>query len=247
MVSLERSFDVDTQRHWAAPRAGERTRRDAMLLLAGQLRRWLARAARAVLVITVLAASCESVLAAGAPGKVVFYLDTNHRPVVRLDRVPLSEGVKAILAMYALQNGAGCEGKNEQALVKCALTSELGLGANCSEEHVRLVRAWFAKTPNLTGRWDERWNRDARKAGSLENLCYGQPDTGSWHNIWEIIRVDVSSDLVTVDAIFFGGSQHGRTRARYVTSYRIGEREITELRSDQRVLERSSKSIFEGK
>jgi hypothetical protein len=34
-----RSFDADTQRHWAARRAGERTRRGAMSLPVGQLQR----------------------------------------------------------------------------------------------------------------------------------------------------------------------------------------------------------------
>jgi hypothetical protein len=192
-----------------------------------------------------VAASAPVVLAAGPHGKVVFSLDQHAVPVVRLDRVPRSEGLRAILALYALENGAGCEGKNGQDLVRCALTGALGLGANCSEAHVRLVRTWFTRTTNLTSRWSEQRDADAKQAGSLENLCYRQPDTASWQNIWEIIRVDVASDVVTVDAIFFGGSQHGRTRARYITSYRIGRHQVTELRSERRVIERSSKSIFE--
>lgn len=178
-------------------------------------------------------------------GQVVFYLDKHYAPVVRLDRVPPSEGLRAILALYALENGAGCEGKNEKGLVKCAMTSALGLGANCSVEHIGLVRTWFAKTPNLTTRWQAMQNEDAKKPGSLESLCYGQPDTASWQNIWEIIRVDVRSDIVTVDAVFFGGSRNGRTRTRYITSYRVEAQEIKQLESSERVLERSSKSIFE--
>jgi len=211
------------------------------------LLRRAARCARGLLALAVLTAQCQVVRSAGTQGQAVFYFDEQHMPVVRLDRMPQSEEVRAVLALYALVNGAGCEGKNEQGLVKCALTSELGLGANCSAEHLRLVRSWFRRTPNLTSRWIEDRDGDARKPGALENLCYQQPDTASWQNVWEIIRVSVSADVVTVDAIFFGGSQYGRTRARYTTSYRIGQHEISELRSATRVLERSSKSIFEGR
>lgn len=214
---------------------------------APQLRRWAARSVQAFAALAGLALFGTPSLAAGSVGQAVFYLDRNYQPIVRLDRVPQSEAVRSILALYALENGAGCGGKNEQDQVKCSLTSELGLGENCSEEHVRLVRAWFVKTPNLTSRWVEARNSDAKKPGSLEDLCYRQPDTASWQNIWEIIRVDARSDVVTVDAIFFGGSQHGRTRTRYVTTFRVGHQRITELRSKAKVLESSSKSIFEAK
>lgn len=216
------------------------------LLWAAKCAHWIARCAGCLFALVTLTLSSQPILAAGSLGKVVFYLDRGG-PVVRLDRVPQSEGVRAILALYALENGAGCEGKNEQGLVKCALTNELGLGANCSEEHIRFVRKWFTKTANLTSRWHEKWDGDARKPGALEALCYGQPDTASWQNIWEIIRMDVSADVVTVDAIFFGGSQHGRTRTRYITSYRIGQHEVTELTSNTKVLESSQKSIFEDR
>src|SRR5579859_6685684 len=72
-------------------------------------------------------------------GVVVFYLDDQFRPVARLDRLgPMSEGFKAILAMYALQVGAGC--KNDY---QCVLTQDLGLGNQCSDQQVNLVRSWF--------------------------------------------------------------------------------------------------------
>jgi hypothetical protein len=189
--------------------------------------------------------ACYALPLHAADGKVVFYLDKQYRPVVRLDRIQnLSDGVKAVLAIYALENGAGCEGKNEQGLVRCALTSALGLGGNCSEEHIRFVRSWFSKAPNLTTRWSAG-NEDAQKAGTLERLCYGQPDTASWQNIWEIIRVSEVPNGVVVDAIFFGGSQHGRTRTRYNNTYRIEGHSVTEIASKATTLERSFKSIFE--
>jgi glutathione S-transferase len=54
----------------------------------------------------------------------------------------MSEGINAILAMYALQTGGGCEGHDDAGL-RCELTKSLGLGAQCSEKHLKLVRSWF--------------------------------------------------------------------------------------------------------
>jgi hypothetical protein len=175
---------------------------------------------------------------------VVFYLD-NHRHVVRLDRLPgVSESIKALLALYALENGAGCEGKDENNRVKCALTRELGLGVNCSEAHIRLVRSWFEITPNLTSRWHERWNAKAKEPGSLENLCYGQPDSASWYNVWNVIKLKSSGEIVEVEAILAWGSQYGHGRVRYRTSYRIGSHSISEISSQVTELSRSSESAF---
>lgn len=207
--------------------------------------RWTARCAAWLFALAIFAATNQHAFAAGPPGKVVFYLG-NTGPVVRLERIPQSEGVRAILAMYTLENGAGCAGKNARGLVECALTKELGLGANCSEEHIGFVRGWFNRTSNLSSRWGKE-DEDAKRPGALEGLCYSQPYTASWQNIWETIRVDINADVVTVDAIFSGGSQNGRTRTRYVTSYRIGPHEISELASDIHVLERSQKSFFSGR
>ncbi len=178
--------------------------------------------------------------------EVVFYLNEHYRPVVRLDRIRnASEGVRAILALYALENGAGCEGQNGQGQLICALTSKLGLGANCSDEHIRLVRSWFKRVPNLTSRWIESRNADSSVPGALEGLCYSAPDTGSWQNIWEILRVRMSADTVIVEGVFFGGSQYGRSRVRYITTYRVEPHSISEEQTQVTVLERSSKGIFE--
>jgi hypothetical protein len=40
---------------------------------------------------------------------IAFYLNTNSRPVTRLDRLPdMTDPLRAVLAMYAFQAGAGC-------------------------------------------------------------------------------------------------------------------------------------------
>lgn len=176
---------------------------------------------------------------------VVFYLNEHHRPVTRLDRLPdLTPGLKAILALYTLENGAGCEGKDESDRVRCDMTEKLGLGSNCSEAHIQLVRSWFESTPNLTSRWSARWNGKAKAPGALENLCYGQPHTGSWHNIWEIIKVKSTGEFVEVEAILNWGSQYGHGRVRYRNSYKIGSQTIVETASQVTELSRSKESIF---
>lgn len=178
---------------------------------------------------------------------VVFYLDQHYHPVVRLDRIQSApEGVHAILALYALANGAGCEGKNQQGLVNCALTRRLGLGTNCSPQHIDLVRAWFEITPNLTSRWSERWNKQPQQVDALETLCYRQPDTGSWQNIWEIIRVSTSNGIIAVEAVQAWGSQNGHGRVRYRNSYKISGHRVEEISAEVIELESSSKSIFES-
>lgn len=178
---------------------------------------------------------------------VVFYLDKDYRPVTRLDRIPdLSPGHRALLALYALENGAGCEGKDEGNRVKCDLTQKLGLGANCSDAHIALVRSWFETTPKLTSRWSERWNAKTKSSGTLESLCYGQPDTASWHNVWEIIKIKLAGEFAEVEAILSWGSQYGHGRVRYRNSYRIGEDMILETSSEITELSRSSQGIFGG-
>lgn len=177
----------------------------------------------------------------------VFYHDEYGRPVVRLDRLPnCSDGLKAILALYALENGAGCDVYIGQGLARCALTRALGLGANCSEEHIRFVRSWFKFIPKLTSRLIRGLNDDSQKAGSLEDLCYARPDTASSQNIWEIIRVSMAEETVTVDAILCWGSQYGHGRIHYRNIYTIKQHTVTEVSSRTTELERSEESIFKG-
>jgi hypothetical protein len=176
---------------------------------------------------------------------IVFKLNEHSQPIVSLERIHLdSEGVKAILALYALENGAGCEGRNEQGLLNCKLTSKLGLGANCSDNHIALVRTWFNNTPKLTSRWHERWNKKTKTPGTLEDLCYRQPDTGSWHNVWEVIKLRVEGDIVSVDAVQTWGSQFGHGKVRYMHRYQLRQNRVKEISAEITELMHSSESIF---
>jgi len=162
---------------------------------------------------------------------VVFYLDSQYRPVAKLERLgQMSEGVKAILAMYALQMGGGCEGTDEAGL-KCELTKALGLGAQCSKEHIQIVETWFKKEIPPMSRYPEQTIQRALKSGDLESICYNQPYTATHQEIWEIIRVKKENNLVSVDAIsHWTASADGPSGSnRYSTTYRVGENGVAVL------------------
>jgi len=164
-----------------------------------------------------------------AKGTEVFYLDAQYRPVAKVERLgQMTEGVKAILAMYALQVGGGCEGSDDEGL-KCELTKALGLGAQCSNEHLQLVKAWFKnEMPPMSG-YPEQTIQRVLKSGDLESICYNQPYTATRQQIWEIIRVRKDGNLVSVDAIsHWTASADGPSgNNRYLTTYRVEEHGVT--------------------
>jgi hypothetical protein len=160
---------------------------------------------------------------------VVFYLDSQYRPVAKLERLgKISEGTKAVLAMYALQVGGGCEGHDDQGL-KCELTRALGLGAQCSSQHLNLVRAWFKEAlPRMTGHHESTF-QNVVKSGELGSICYSQPDTATRQHVWETIRVSTEDNLVSVDAISrsIASADGPFGTNRYSTTYRIDENVVT--------------------
>lgn len=171
----------------------------------------------------------------GSRAVVVFYLDQRYNPVARVDRLkPMSEGMRAILAMYALQNGAGC-GALEGDQLKCALTDSLGLGNQCSEEHIHLVSAWFKNgMPDMNGTGDGAFQK-ALKDGNLGSLCNHTPDTSGMQMTWEIIRVRQDADHVHVEAIrdSTANSDGPEYRVKYLTEYLINANDITILSHQQ--------------
>jgi uncharacterized protein len=167
----------------------------------------------------------DSFIEKGA-GATIFYLDENYLPVVKLERLgPLSDGMRAILAMYALQNGAGCSGGNEN--IRCSLNDALNLGGQCSKEHVNLIRTWFRQSIPKMDEYGDDVYKNIQTPGDLEAICYRMPDGAAFQNRWDIIRVTQNEDHVTVDA-------HGKWLARektgsfrYLTEYRINKDSVT--------------------
>lgn len=154
----------------------------------------------------------------------VFWLDEQYQPKVNLKPLmPLSEGMKAILALYAMRASTGCDvDPDKEDYLKCKLTSELGLGRQCSEAELNLVRAWFKKgIPPINiseARIDE-----ILKSGDFRLLCNDVPDTATHRSMWEILKVEPMGDRVKIDArgswTAGPGASHGRFR--YETIYQI--------------------------
>lgn len=154
----------------------------------------------------------------------VFYFDEQHRPVTKIEGMgEMSEGVRAILAMYALQVGAGCEGRDDEGLLHCALPESLGLGAQCSEQHLGLVHSWFRKGLPPISRWRGYNTQRALQSAEVESLCYKHPYTATQQQGLEIIRVKKTKQGIIVNAIVwsFGNSEGLVEKIRYETEYQI--------------------------
>jgi hypothetical protein len=134
---------------------------------------------------------------------------------------PLSPAMRAILAFYAMRGNGGCppgtwsdDGKTYD--MRCPLTTALGLGRQCSEEQIALVKAWFKDgVPRLT--------RSRADAASIDQAtCQNTPYTATHQVIWQSLRVRMGKKgLVTVTAkgSWLGGESGGDFG--YVTTYRV--------------------------
>jgi hypothetical protein len=160
-------------------------------------------------------------------GKVIFYLDDQYQPVVKLERIEnMTDALKSILAMYALQNGAGCNQRDETG-VQCKLTTSLEIGNQCAEQHIRLIRTWFKEEiPKMSGFADDSY-RNTQKPGELEGICYNTPNTASIQHVWDIIRVKQQRDHVLIDAHGGWVAREQSGSFRYQTEYLIKSDSIT--------------------
>lgn len=181
---------------------------------------------RIIFAVLVVALCFSSSSFAGTGEVTVFYLDQNYRPVTKLERIaPLSDGMRAILAMYALQNGAGCEGAAEGGL-QCSLTTSLGLGTQCSDRHVAFVSSWFKdEIPKMSGYGDYNY-RSPELPDKLKTICYRSPDGATFQQTWDIIRVRTQGKYVFVDAIGSWMAREEGGRFRYSSEYRIMDNSI---------------------
>jgi len=172
----------------------------------------------------------------------VFDLDPN--PVVQLDKLspPLTEGLRAILAMYAVQSGAGCGKAAANKTQDCALNAALKVGAQCSNTQLQLVSAWFRAVPQMSAEQTDR-NKyvDIQPPGSLKKLCLLIPDDGKGNaQIWTTIKVTQDGGKVLVDAA--GEAVAGDDqifRFRYQTEYEIAGHSITALSHEVQVQQHS--------
>lgn len=192
------------------------------------------------LVATVTFASSLPALAA----EPVTVFDLNPNPVVQLDKLspPLTEGLRAILAMYALQSGAGCGEAAANKTRECALNTALKVGSQCSDAQLQLVSAWFKSVPQMSAEQTDR-NKyvDIQPPGSLKKLCLSTPDDGKGNlQIWTTIKVTQDGGKILVDAA--GEAVAGEDqvfRFRYKTEYEIAGHSIITLSHDVQVHQHS--------
>jgi uncharacterized protein len=168
--------------------------------------------------------------------------ECNH-PVVNLARFkPMSEPLKAIVAMYALQIGSCCEGSADD--LRCKLTSSLGLGPQCSKEQISLVRKWFRNgIPQMDEGYGE-WNyKEAHKPGRLEGICYNMPEGAREQQGWETINVRTRKNFVFVDAVnYWTQTADGPSGYKgYSTVYRIAKDRIITV-SHKKVLDKKDEN-----
>lgn len=170
----------------------------------------------------------------------VTVFDLSSKPVVQLDKLspPLTEGLRAILAMYALQSGAGCGKTAADKTQECALNTALKVGPQCSDAQMQLVRAWFKSVPQMSAEQTDR-NKyiDIQPPGSLKKLCLSTPDDGEGNaQIWTNIKVTQDGGKILVDAA--GQAVAGEDqvfRFRYKTEYEIAGHSILALSHDVQV------------
>jgi hypothetical protein len=168
---------------------------------------------------TVLLAT--SIHAAAAEPVTVFLLDAKYQPVVRLEKLnpPLSEPLRAILAVYTFQAGGGCEEDTEAGL-KCDLNDALRIGPQCSAAQLRLIRDWFEDIPRMSGYAAENY-RNIQRPEALETICYSAPVIATFQDRWEKIRVKQDGARITVDAVGRYLARGHSGQFRYRTNYKI--------------------------
>ena len=165
----------------------------------------------------------------------VFLLDAKFNPVARLEKLspPLTEGLRAILAMYALQNAAGCGETDDKGKLDCVLTTALKVGPQCSDAQLQLVGAWFKSVPRMSGDATDHNNYDdIQRPGSLKDRCVLNPDTATDQQIWERIRVTQDGWEILIDATGSWMTNEDTGEFRYKTRYKIEGHSITALSHD---------------
>lgn len=194
-----------------------------------------------VLVATITFASSQSTLAAEPVA--VFVEDGHSMPVAHLDKLspPLTEGLRAILAMYALQKGTGCGfNPDDSKHSYCTLNAALKLGPQqCSDAQLQLVGAWFKSVPKMSADATDR-NKyvDIQRPGSLKELCVAIPDDGEGNaEIWTKISVTQDGGKILVDAEGTSANEDASTNFRYITHYEIKDHSVTMLSHDVKTKE----------
>jgi hypothetical protein len=166
---------------------------------------------------------------------IIFYLNSSSRPVSRLDRLaPLTDPIRAVLAMYASQAAAGCAPGEGTVGVECELTRALGLGSQCSSQHVGLVTKWFKGPIPDTG-WssDSPQLENTKPRGDIAAFCYTPAKGQGLERAWERIRLKTRGSQIIVDAtgVQLQPPNGEQTRQRRFVTYTVDHEQIRAVSS----------------
>ncbi len=189
----------------------------------------MSAACRAVALCAVVCA--PSTHAAGHGNWVTVYDNDNAdaSPVVRLDAIPdRTPAIDGILAMVAFQQTPfGCVGPWET--MECPLTRDLGLGLQCSDAHVALVRRWFPDAmPKLSGFGPQRYS-GYKGTGPDALMCERTPESATFQSHLSSLRLRRHGNEVVTYMTVSWYAQERSGWIEYRTVYRVDQDRIVVL------------------
>jgi hypothetical protein len=108
---------------------------------------------------------------------------------------PLSPALRAVLAFYAMRANGGCPPGKETGgryAMQCPLTTALGLGEQCSDAQIALVRKFFKDgIPPLN--LSRQQAAEINRGGDLAQACNATPYTATHQSVWLEIRLQTMS------------------------------------------------------
>jgi hypothetical protein len=151
-------------------------------------------------------------------------VDVNLKPIGEL-----SPGMKAILAYYAMRANGGCppgewDENTRVYKMECPLTTALGLGYQCSDAQISLVKTWFKDGIPALGLLDAKKAQEVNKDKDFASICSNTPYTATHQSIWNSIRVkqlDGGKVTITAKGDWTSGPEGDSGSFQAVTTYRI--------------------------
>ena len=151
-------------------------------------------------------------------------VDVNLKPLGEL-----SSGMKAILAFYAMRANGGCppgewDDNTKVYKMECPLTTALGLGYQCSDEQITLVKKWFKDGIPALGLLDSKTTQEVNKNKDFASICNSTPYTATHQSNWSSIRIKRLDDgmvTITAEGDWTSGPEGDAGSFRAVTTFRI--------------------------
>jgi hypothetical protein len=151
-------------------------------------------------------------------------VDVNLKPLGEL-----SPGMKAILAYYAMRANGGCppgewDDNTKVYKMECPLTTALGLGYQCSDAQITLVKTWFKDGIPALGLLDPKKAQEVNKNKDFASICTNTPYTATHQSMWDSIRVKQSDGgmvTITAEGDWTSGPEGDSGSFQAVTTYRI--------------------------